>query len=350
MPKRKERGAATVTILDVARHAGVSPMTVSRVINGHSYVGEEMRQRVEASVKALRYTPNLAGRSLRSSGSARIGVLYSNPSAAYLNQFMLGVLEQGSQSGSQLLIEKCSGIRSQRAATERLLAAGVDGVILPPPLCDSRSAVEELESAGVPVVAVATGSPMDGVASVRIDDYQGARAMTRYLLELGHRDIGFIKGDPQHTPAALRAAAFFDTMKEAGLAVPPGRIAQGLFTYRSGLAAAEQLLKAPNRPTAIFSSNDDMAAAVVSVAHGLGLHVPEELTVTGFDDTPVATTVWPELTTIHQPVAAMARAAMVLIQDEIRRKRSGRPKAATHQVMKFTLVKRQSSASPATSA
>jgi LacI family transcriptional regulator len=346
MPKRKRR-SATVTILDVAGHAGVSPMTVSRVINDHAHVGEDMRQRVRASVKALGYRPNLAGRSLRTSSSARIGVLYSNPSAAYLNQFMLGILEQSSLSGSQVLIEKCSGIRSQRAAMQRLLDAGVDGVILPPPLCDSRQTIDELDASHIPVVAVATGTPMDNVSSVRIDDYHGARAMTRYLLQLGHRDIGFIKGDPKHTPTLLRATAFFDTMAEAGIAVPPEYVAQGLFTYRSGLAAAQQLLGLKRRPTAIFSSNDDMAAATIAVAHGMGLHVPEDLTVTGFDDTPVATTIWPELTTIHQPVSAMGRSAVSLMLDEIRRKRSGRAKANVHQVMKYILVKRKSASAPA---
>lgn len=347
MPKRARQAGNAVTILDVAKHAGVSPMTASRVINENPNVGAEMRQRVLASVKTLGYRPNLAGRSLRTSSTARIGVLYSNPSAAYLNQFMLGILEQSSLSGSQVLIEKCSGIRSQRAATQRLLDAGVDGVILPPPLCDSPQTIQELDDQHIPTIAVATGAPIEEVSSVRIDDYQGARAMTRYLLELGHRDIGFIKGDPKHTPSALRAAAFFDTMAEAGIEVPAEYVAQGMFTYRSGLTAAADLLKLKRRPTAIFSSNDDMAAATMAIAHGMGLRIPEDLTVTGFDDTPVATTVWPELTTIHQPVTAMGRTAVTLMLEEIRRNRSGRPKAQAHQVMKYTLVKRQSSAPPA---
>lgn len=346
MPKHKRQPGSAVTILDVAKHAGVSPMTASRVINENPNVGPAMRERVLASVKTLGYRPNLAGRSLRTSSTARIGVLYSNPSAAYLNQFMLGILEQSSLSGSQVLIEKCSGIRSQRAATQRLLEAGVDGVILPPPLCDSPQTLQELDALHIPTIAVATGAPLEDVTSVRIDDYQGARAMTRYLLELGHRDIGFIKGDPKHTPTALRTAAFFDAMAEAGIEVPAEYVAQGMFTYRSGLTAASQLLALKRRPTAIFSSNDDMAAGAMAVAHGMGLRIPEDLTVVGFDDTPVATTVWPELTTIHQPVTAMGRAAVSLMLEDIRRKRNGRPKNPIHQVMKYTLVKRQSSASP----
>lgn len=346
MAPRKRKTPRAVTILDVARHAGVSPMTASRVINGNPRVAPDLRGRVEASVAELGYRPNLAGRSLRTAGSARVGVLYSNPSAAYLNELMLGILEQSSASGVQVQVEKCGGIGSQRAAMQRLLDAGVDGIILPPPLCDSAQTLRELEQRRIPVVAVATGSPVAGVASVRIDDYQGARAMTRHLVELGHRRIGFIQGDPKHTPTRLRTAAFLETMAEAGLPVPAGLLAEGMFTYRSGLAAAAQLLALQPRPTAIFCSNDDMAAGAMAVAHGLGLRIPGELTVVGFDDTPVATTLWPELTTVRQPVSAMGKAAIDLVLEQIRRQREGRAGEAVHQVMKYTLVKRDSAAAP----
>ncbi|MCW0450622.1 Catabolite control protein A [Xanthomonas sacchari] len=306
-----------------------------------------MRERVEASIKALGYRPNLAGRSLRTAGLARIGVLYSNPSAAYLNQFMLGMLEQSSLEGCQVLVEKSDDSASQRAATERLLAAGADGLILPPPLCDARQTIAELDARGIPLVAVATGAPMPGVSSVRIDDYQAACALTRHLLDLGHRDIGFVSGDPGHTPSALRSRAFFDTMAGAGLTVAPERVAEGLFTYRSGLLAATALLQVAPRPSAILCSNDDMAAAALAIAHGLRLRVPEDLSIAGFDDTPVATTIWPELTTIHQPVAAMGRAAVTLLLGEIRQRRDGLPSRGTHQVLDYTLVTRGSTAPPA---
>ncbi|MFT4247339.1 MAG: LacI family DNA-binding transcriptional regulator [Pseudomonas sp.] len=340
----QSRESSAVTLQDVARHAGVSPMTVSRVINRHPQVGEAMRLRVEASVRVLGYRPNLAGRSLRSARQIRIGLLYSNPSAAYLNQFMLGVLEQSSLDGHQILVERCGALRSQRAATERLLAAGVDGVILPPPLCDARPTIARLDARGVPVLAVAGGAPAAGVSAVRIDDYQGARAMTRHLLELGHRRIGFVRGDPAHAPSTLRAAGFFDTMAQAGLEVAPEHVADGLFTYRSGLAAAQALLGRPQRPSALFCSNDDMAAAALAVAHGLGLRIPEDLSVAGFDDTPVATTVWPELTTIRQPVTAMGRTAVTQLVADIGRRRRGEAAAPAQHTMRYTLVWRGSTA------
>jgi LacI family transcriptional regulator len=346
VPKRKGRENGVVTVSDVARRAGVSSMTVSRVVNGREYVGEETRRRVLAAIDALNYSPNLAGRSLRTSGTHKVGMLYSNPSEAYLNQFLVGALQQCSLSGSTLVIEQCGGLRSQRVAAEKLLAAGVDGVILPPPLCDSAATLSHLEEEGIPAIAFATGRPQRGISCVRIDDYEAARAMTQHLIGLGHRDIGFIQGDPAHSPTALRTSAFLAVMSETRLPILPEFMAQGLFTYRSGLAAAEQLLKGKRRPTAIFSSNDDMAAAVISVAHGLGLHVPEDLTVCGFDDTPVATIVWPELTTIRQPVTNMARTAVTLLLDEIGRHRAGQPSVGKHELVKFTLVKRASSAPP----
>jgi LacI family transcriptional regulator len=302
---------------------------------------------VQEAAKALDYRPNLAGRSLRNAGIARIGVLYSNPSAAYLNQLMIGVLEESSQAGAQIIVEKCGGIRSQRSAMKRLLDAGVDGIILPPPLCDSPTTLAELKEADIPIVAVATAMPQESVTSVRIDDYQAARAMSRYLLDLGHRRIGFIEGDPSHTPAVLRTKAFFDTMAEAGIEVPDNLVVQGMFTYRSGLEAARQLLEQDPRPTAIFSSNDDMAAAAVAVAHGMHLRIPEDLTITGFDDTPVATTIWPTLTTIHQPVTSMGRATVKMMTEEIRLRRNQRRSEAQHKVMKYKLVERESSAKPA---
>ena len=343
----KSRRSGVVTILDVARNAGVSPMTVSRVMSGRKYVGEETRRRVLVAVKALKYSPNLAGRSLRTSGAYKIGMLYSNPSAAYLNPLLVGALQQCAVSGSTLVIEQCGGFRSQRAAVEKLLAAGVDGVILPPPLCDSIATLSHLEEEGVPALAFATGRPREGTACVRIDDYEAARAMTRHLIDLGHRDIAFIQGDPKHSPTALRTAGFLAAISESRLALVREFMTQGLFTYRSGLAAAQQLLSGKRRPTAIFSSNDDMAAAVISIAHGLGLRVPHDLSVCGFDDTAIATIVWPELTTIHQPVSSMAHAAVAILIDEIRRRRAGLPGTAKHESAKFTLVKRASSAPPA---
>src|ERR1700722_5535687 len=170
---------------EVAKHAGVSPMTVSRALSGDAHVEEATRQRVEAAVKELGYSPNVAARNLARAASLHIGLLYNNPSAAYLNELLVGVLEQSSQAGCQLVLEKC-GARNERTAIERLVREGVAGISLPPPLSDSNAALEAVRAAKVPFIAVATGRPDAAGLSGRIADLQGAGGVTRHLLSPGH--------------------------------------------------------------------------------------------------------------------------------------------------------------------
>ncbi len=328
---------------DVAAHVGVSPMTVSRVLSGDAKVRDETRKRVQEAIALLGYSPNIAARNLARAATVHIGLLYANPSANYLNELLVGVLEQSSRAGCQVLLEKC-GSRNERGVIRKLLDDGVGGVILPPPLSESKVALETLRAANVPFILVSTGGAADAGLSVRIDDFEAAAAMTRYLLSLGHRDIGFIAGAADHTASAERQAGFEAALKHRGLALRPERVKQGLFTYRSGLAAAEELLKGSRRPTAIFACNDDMAAAAIAVAHRLRLDVPGDLTVVGFDDTPIATTIWPALTTIRQPVAAIAGKAIEMLLAEIRLRQNGETLVPRQQILEFTLVKRESSA------
>ncbi|HEX4270139.1 MAG TPA: LacI family DNA-binding transcriptional regulator [Rhizomicrobium sp.] len=341
--KSGRRSGNVVTIHDVARHAGVSPMTVSRVVNGERNVRDATRSKVAASIKTLRYSPNLAARSLASADAVHIGLLYSNPSAAYLSEFLVGSLEQSSLSGCQLVIEKCDAVESEKEAIQRLTSGGADGVILPPPLCDSEEALKAVADAGIPAVVVATGRPGAGFSAVSINDFEAARAMTRHLVSLGHSRIAFINGHPNQTASGQRFRGYIVGMTEAGLSVGTDQVAQGYYTYRSGLDAAESLLKSGWNPTAVFASNDDMAAATVAMAHRMGLDVPGDLAIAGFDDTPLATTVWPELTTVRQPIVQMAREAVILLLEQIRRKRSGAPQQVVHRLLDFTLIERESS-------
>jgi LacI family transcriptional regulator len=340
MPRR---GPNRMTMHEVARLIGVSPMTVSRVLSGSPKVKEETRERVQAAIERLGYRPNAAARSLAAATSVRLGVLYSNPSAAYLNELLVGILEGSSRSGCQIVLEKC-GPHTERAAIEKMLQDGVHGVMLPPPLSDSPRAHKMLRAANIPFVCVA-GSPGEGEGlSVCIDNFEAAKAMTRHLLSLGHRGIAFIRGATNQLASAQRWDGFLAAMRAAGVEPRPDHVQQGAFTYRSGLEAADHLLSSPNRPTAIFASNDDMAAATVATAHRLHLEVPRDLTVVGFDDTLLATTIWPALTTIRQPIAAMAGKAVELLLEEIRLRAHGRTQEPLQHVLKHTLVKRESSA------
>ena len=342
---RRQRNAPTIS--DVAARAGVSPMTVSRVINGESNVRAETRDRVEAAIKALDYAPSSAARTLAGGEEIRIGLLHSNPSFNYLSQLLVGSLDQASRLNVQLIVEKCDDEAEEQSAVDHLIRARLDGIILTPPLSESLPVLEAIHKRNIPVVAVATGRAPDWALSVSINDHAAAYEMTRHLITLGHSRIGFIKGNPRQTASDERLLGYKDALEDAGVAEAPELLVQGLFTYRSGLDAAEQLLDLANPPSAIFASNDDMAAATVAIAHRRGLDVPGDLTVCGFDDTALATTIWPELTTIRQPVFEMSRTAVDLLVKEIRaRNAEARPTREPHVLVRFELIRRQSDAAP----
>lgn len=344
-PRPSRRSGSAPTISDVAKLAGVSPMTVSRVINSENNVRPATREVVNAAIATLGYSPNRAARSLAGAGQLRIGLLYSNPSAGFLSEFLLGSLDQASRSDVQIVVEKCELGDHELERAQHLIASGIDGIILPPPLCEAPALLALLDEANVCAVSVATAMRDEDRLAIRIDDHAAAATMTRHIMQLGHRRIGFIKGDPNLAASAERLEGFRAALADAGIAEDPSLIVEGLYTYRSGLDAAEQLLDRAEPPTAIFSSNDDMAAATVAVAHRRGLDVPGDLTVCGFDDTTLSTAIWPELTTIHQPIADMSRSALELLVTTLRRQRGG-DGVEVPRLLDFTLIRRQSDAPP----
>ena len=348
MAKPSRRGRGAITIEDVAKAAGVSAMTVSRVINHGKNVRESTRAAVLEAVEQLNYSPNTAARSLAAGQAMHIGLLYANPSASYLSQFLIGGLHAARSAGVHLVIESCESedADEQAEVTRRFATSDVEGVILPPPLSESLAIMAELDSLGIPVVTVAMGAPRDDSLNVRIDDRAAALEMTRYLLDLGHREIGFIKGHPNHIASHDRYQGFCDALTEAGIDCDKAPVEQGYFSYRSGLIAGERLLARPNPPTAIFASNDDMAAATMSVAHRRGLTVPDDLSIVGFDDTALATSVWPELTTVKQPIAAMAEAALELLIADLRVHHAGSTRKFAERVLSHALIVRESAEPP----
>jgi len=330
--RQRRRTTQSATIRDVAALAGVSPMTVSRVINRETTVKEETRALVEAAITELNYAPNPAARSLAGSAPFRIGLLYDNPSTGYLSEFLVGALDESSRTGAQVVIEKLAEPELAGATLTRLLKTGVDGLILPAPLCESATVLAEVKKAGAAAVAVAPGMPSADMATIRIDNEAAAHELGEHLLAQGHKRFGIIKGHPNQTVSQQRLDGFLSALKAAGVPDENVRVEQGYFTYRSGLEAAERLLGEDDRPTAIFAGNDDMAAATAGVAHRMGLDVPEDLSIVGFDDTSIAANIWPPLTTVRQPIADMARAAVDLVLEEIRRQRgkTGEPRQLMH--------------------
>jgi LacI family transcriptional regulator len=343
----KHKPQAVATIYDVADYAGVSKTTVSRVVNGDNAVRPATRNLVLKAVRDLQYRPNKAARSLASQTEARIGLLYNNPSVGYFNELLIGALDGSGRHGAQLVVDKCAIGNTEAAvdAVRKLIKGGLNGMVLTAPLGESDEMIAELSEAGISMVALATGHFRGNVTCVCIDDFAAAREMTNYLLELGHKRIGFVKGHPSHTSSAQRALGFEAALREARHKIEKPIVVQGYYSYRSGIEAGEQLLSGSKIPTAIFACNDDMASGVTAVAHRKGLDVPRDLSVVGFDDT-IAGAVWPELTTIRQPISDIATTAIDVIVRNIHNLKSGTVVKPHNYVVAHSLIKRKSSAPP----
>ncbi|MBT8137259.1 MAG: LacI family DNA-binding transcriptional regulator [Gammaproteobacteria bacterium] len=307
------------TIADVARLAGVSIKTVSRVANDEPNVREGTREKVLKVIADLNYQPNPSARSLASRRSYLVGLLYDNPSSAYLVNIQEGALRTSRATGYDMIIHPCVYKDPNLTAGLQMMIAQskVDGLILTPPLSDMNSVVQLLEGLGMPFVRVAPADRNDTSRSIYTNDADACAEMTTYLHSLGHEDIAFIIGHPDHGAVAQRYDGFRAGMKQCGLTVAKDFIAQGYNSFESGIECGMQLLHSRRRPTAIFASNDDMAAGVMRVAHELGLNIPGDLSVAGFDDIPLASYLWPALTTVRQPIRNMASMAATLLLNKL---------------------------------
>ena len=344
------RRNAAPTITDVAREADCSPMTVSRVINGEENVREDTKQKVHGAIAKLNYVPNRAARSLAAGSQLRIALLFDNPSASYLSEFLMGALEEASRRDIYLVVQSCESAPEADSVIRKLLDGGIMGFILPPPLCDDQSVLDQIRAAGGIAVAVGPGRATGSHGAVLIDEFQAAYDMTKHIIGLGHERIGFISGNPEQVASGQRLEGYRSALSDAGLTIDESLIAQGLFTYRSGMVAAEQLLGAPQPPTAIFASNDDMAAATVAMAHRRHLDVPNDITVCGFDDTELASSIWPELTTIRQPIREMTTEAVAMIA-RVHKQKSRTTRIKGEQLtLAYQLIRRNSDAGPSLAA
>jgi LacI family transcriptional regulator len=307
--------AKPASIYDVAKRAGVSIKTVSRVVNHQSNVSQATREKVMAAVEALSYRPNIFARGLASERSFLIGLLYDNPSAGYIAAMQVGVLTRCREEGYHLIVESLDAQNPNigRQVHSLVTESSLHGVILTPPLCDTPAVIEALNRAGTPYVRIAPEKPLPGASDVRIDDFKAAYDMTAYLIGLGHRRIGFIKGHPDHGAALARYEGYRAALAKAGLPLLEELVVQGYFSYQSGMEAGEKLLSLKDRPTAIFAGNDDMAAAVLAASQRFALKIPQQLSVAGFDDSLVAQVVSPRLTTCRQPIREMAEAAVTML-------------------------------------
>jgi LacI family transcriptional regulator len=326
-------------IRDVATRAGVAVKTVSRVLNGHPYVSTAMREKVERAMQELDFRPSIAARILSGSKSNQVALIYDNHSPYYMFQIQTGCWDFCKANGIRLIAQPVDVADPDVGEQVRGLVSEthVDGIILSSPVTDCVGVLQALDALDVPFVRISPGTNHALTSSVFMDDAQAADDMTTHLINRGHRRIGFVKGHPNHMASDDRLFGYRRALDRAGIMFEPQLVMPGAFDFESGVAAASLLLDQPNPPTAIFASNDDMAAGVLSVAHGRGMTLPDQLSVAGFDDTTLARTVWPALTTIHQPMAELARTAteILIAGGDI-----------THRRLPHTLVERASVAAP----
>lgn len=342
------------TIIDIAKRAGVSFKTVSRVLNDNPRVAEELRVRVRQAMAELDYQPNLAARALAGRRSYSIALLVDQGEffnegdanaymAPYLVDLQAGALKACRAAGYHFFIEPFDPFAPTWAGDLRnqLAKIAVDGVVLAPPSGDRMALLDALDSWGTAYVRIAPGVERERGPSVAMDEYGGTVAMAEHLLRLGHRRFAFVSGPEAHIAAAVREVAFRQALADAK--GQPGApitmtVVPGNFTFAGGLAAGEALLSQPERPTAIFAANDFMAAGVVAAATHHGLRVPRDISIAGFDDSAVARFVWPPLTTVRQPIRGMAQAAIRHLVDLA----GGRESREKHVEFPFQLVERSS--------
>lgn len=327
-----------VTIDDVAKAAGVSPKTVSRVINSEPNVRAQTRDRVTAAIEALNFRPDPSARSLAASRSYLIALLYDNPSDSYLMEIISGVLDTCQAQHYQTLLCPLAFDRSDliRELDAMLAQSRPGGLILTPPLTDSEALLARLAEQGLPFSCISPKRPNTCVG-VTLDERQAARDMVGHLIELGHRRIAHIRGHAAHGASRWRVDGYRDALKRAGIEFDPDLLVQGEFSFDSGLQAARQLLDLAEPPTAIFAANDDMAAGVVRIAHERGLSVPGDLSVCGFDDIPIAHQIFPALTTVRQPAREMGSIAATELLKLMRD-----PRSASMRRIPYGLCLRQS--------
>lgn len=307
------------TINDVARLAEVSKKTVSRVINKSPLLSDKTREKVEAAIKELGFVPNLQARSLALRRNFIIAAIHDNPNAQFLVNVQQGILEGIADSEFGLMVQPVDRNSPTidadiRAFLERQRPYGV---VLLPPISEHDSLAELCREFGCRYVRMGSVKLDADEHVVTSNDREAVRNAVSYLIAKGHRRIALIEGPAGFTSPRERRAGFEEAMAQAGLAAEEALIQPGSYTFESGVAAAERLVALERMPTAIFACNDEMAIGAMIACRRSGLRIPEDVSIVGFDDTPLSSHVWPSLTTVHWPIKQMAfTAAKKLIEPE----------------------------------
>lgn len=309
-----------ITIEDIAKTAGVSIKTVSRVFNHEPNVREDTKDRVLAAAEAMNYRPNLSARSLASNKSFVIVHFHDNPNPDYLQRVNQGQRKACRAAGYFGVNEPLPAGEKTYAeqAASYLTAFHVDGAVLSPPLCDDPALLAILREKDVPFVRISPQYQLEASSYTFINDKEASIAVTNHLIGLGHRKIGMITGPDTHGSTLERLAGFLSAVQDAGLSVQDCPQFSGDFSVRSGFEACEKLLASDYHVTAVFAANDEMAIGAVMAAAKSGLDVPRDMSIAGFDGSRMADIIWPTLTTVRQPIRALSERATTLLLEQLR--------------------------------
>lgn len=334
----------------VAARAGVSPMTVSRVINADPAVSAKNRQLVLEAAQELKYKPNRSARSLASSRSYMISLLLHDSlrNCLYVTDLLAGALEACKQAGFHIAIENCvlDEDHSEPSILERLSTSHYDGIILTERASNFDSVKKALAKLEIKHVRISPEPKAHSSPYVCIDNYQAAYDMTSYLISLGHSNIGFIKGNNAEYVTHLRYDGYRDALANHGIKLSSRNVLQGDYLSESAFRLSSKLLSKRSRPTAIFASNDAMAAGVIAAAYKLGISMPDELSVAGFDNSGLTKITTPKLTTVDQRIAELGYAAVEMLIQIINDESILNRETPLRRILEHELVVRESTSKP----
>ncbi|CCQ11725.1 Transcriptional regulator of N-acetylglucosamine utilization, LacI family [Pseudoalteromonas luteoviolacea B = ATCC 29581] len=320
-----------VTINDVAKLAGVSMKTVSRVINNEPSVRKKTYDTVMGAVKELNYQPNLAARNLAGTSSFTIGLVYDNPNAYYVIDMQNGVLSRCRKEGYELVIHPCH-YHDDNMVDEfqtMIKRSRLAGLVLTPPLSEQNDIIELLESMGIEYVRILSGRPhhesSNGEVDTRknciyVNDYAASYEITEHLIRHGHTKIAFLCGDEEHKSTSERLKGYQDALKDSKIALDDALVYQGNYSFESGVNGAKHFLDKGNKHciTALMGGNDEIAAGALFAARLMNIAIPQSLSITGFEDSPFSKQTWPKLTTAHQENDVISQHAARLLFSKIR--------------------------------
>jgi LacI family transcriptional regulator len=326
-----------VTIKDVAREAGVSVATVSRVWNDADFVSPETRQRVAEVAARLGYSPHGAARSLITRTTFALGVLLPDLYGEFFSEIIRGIDHAAQAAGYHILVSSSHESKDEIDAALRSMRGRVDGMIIMSPDLEAQRTLQALQGSFA-VVLLNGGAESKAFDTITIENHEGAREMTRHLLARGHRRIAMIGGPQRNYDAAERLRGYRTALTESGIALEEPLVVQGDFSELSGHRAEKRLLALESRPTAIYAANDSMAIGALSALRENGLRVPEDIAVAGFDDIPLARYMNPPLSTVHVDISQLGERAAALLLTSLQK--NTRPHQ--HLQLSTTLVIRAS--------